>query len=375
MPAAELPTIDFTPFIADAGVVVGHPPTAGQQQVAAAIDRACRDHGFLRLTNFGLSAADIHAAFDRSSELFALPDAAKANLATQTLDDNLGFQPVASETTGGGDRGADLKEAYEVGYPRVRQNDFRGCPTEFEPACEALCSKLNRAARRYCMACELALGVESGFFLSSFATFDLCTVKFLHYPPCAAPGGSAGTQDALRIAEHTDWGMFTFLLLGAEAMGLQIKPVDFDDFYGSKSERVRPGRLADDGWLDCQVPAEMPAGGAALVNTGALLSRWTNDTWRATAHRVIVPDACAARQDRYSIACFFDPDSDSTVRKTILFPRLISMKKHQITHTDRLGTNMRKVDQTRDICRCLCTLASCQLARIPNISQSRASGF
>lgn len=42
---------------------------------------------------------------------------------------------------------------------------------------------------------------------------------------------------------------------------------------------------------------------------GALLARLTNDNWRATAHRVIVPDLEAARQDRYSIAAFFDPDT------------------------------------------------------------------
>jgi isopenicillin N synthase-like dioxygenase len=108
--------------------------------------------------------------------------------------------------------------------------------------------------------------------------------------------------------------MFTFLLLSAGAMGLQIKPVDFGEFYDTREPaRVRQGRSDGDGWLDCDVPAEMPAGGAALVNTGALLARWTNDNWRATAHRVIVPDADAAQMDRFSIAAFFDPDSDSTV--------------------------------------------------------------
>merc|ERR1712113_658274 len=50
----------------------------------------------------------------------------------------------------------------------------------------------------------------------------------------------------------------------------------------------------------------------AVVNTGALLARWTNDTWRATAHRVVVSDDDMAT-DRYSIACFFDPDAGATV--------------------------------------------------------------
>jgi hypothetical protein len=219
MPAAELPTIDFSAFSGEEGVVIGDPPTAGQQEVAAAIDRACRDHGFLRLINFGVCAADISAAFDHSAELFALPEAAKGGLATQTLEDNLGFQPLASETTGGGSRRGDLKEGFEVGYPGVRTNNFRGCPSGFEPMVTSLFQNVNAAARRYCMACELALGVEPGFFLRTFSADpgpDLCTMKFLHYPPC--PSGASdydtdhisgedkskgGATKALRIAEHT----------------------------------------------------------------------------------------------------------------------------------------------------------------------------
>jgi isopenicillin N synthase-like dioxygenase len=50
-----------------------------------------------------------------------------------------------------------------------------------------------------------------------------------------------------------------------------------------------------------------------IVNTGALMARWTNDVWRATAHRVIIPlDNVQARlSHRYSIAMFFDPDSST----------------------------------------------------------------
>ena len=49
------------------------------------------------------------------------------------------------------------------------------------------------------------------------------------------------------------------------------------------------------------------------ASTGAALARWTNDSWRATAHRVIVPTAEIARTHRYSIACFIDPDADAVV--------------------------------------------------------------
>lgn len=69
-----------------------------------------------------------------------------------------------------------------------------------------------------------------------------------------------------------------------------------------------------DGWRDVVVPAvDDPSAFGAVINTGAMMARWTNDHWRATAHRVIVPSAEAASADRYSIAFFVDPDSDELI--------------------------------------------------------------
>ena len=64
--------------------------------------------------------------------------------------------------------------------------------------------------------------------------------------------------------------------------------------------------------IDGRPPAPEGSVGA-LVNTGACLARWTNDVWRATAHRVIVPNLEVASTDRYSIACFIDPDAKAVV--------------------------------------------------------------
>lgn len=64
-----------------------------------------------------------------------------------------------------------------------------------------------------------------------------------------------------------------------------------------------------EGWMD----APGRGGSTAVVNTGALLARWTNDEWKATAHRVLIPTAEAAARDRYSIAFFLDPDCDEVV--------------------------------------------------------------
>jgi hypothetical protein len=44
---AALASVDFSPFLADVGCVVGDPPTPAQLACAAQIDATCRDHGFM----------------------------------------------------------------------------------------------------------------------------------------------------------------------------------------------------------------------------------------------------------------------------------------------------------------------------------------
>jgi isopenicillin N synthase-like dioxygenase len=61
------------------------------------------------------------------------------------------------------------------------------------------------------------------------------------------------------------------------------------------------------------VEAPGRGGSTAIVNTGALMARWTNDEWRATAHRVVAGPPEVASKDRYSIAFFFDPDKESVI--------------------------------------------------------------
>ena len=47
------------------------------------------------------------------------------------------------------------------------------------------------------------------------------------------------------------------------------------------------------------------------INIGDLMARWTNDRWRATAHRVVA--GSKGEPSRYAIAAFIDPDADAEV--------------------------------------------------------------
>ena len=169
----------------------------------------------------------------------------------------------------------------------------------------------------YAKCSSMALGLEEEYFSKTLKDLDLCTLRLLHYPPCSEhhmtptstsrKGDEESNRCAIRVGEHTDFGIFTFLLVynfeDESSLGLQIKQPG----SGSGSSGEWKTISFDRETIDLIHKDETVA---LLVNTGALLARWTNDVWTATAHRVIVtPEAYSSH--RYSIAMFLDPDKDT----------------------------------------------------------------
>lgn len=162
---------------------------------------------------------------------------------------------------------------------------------------------MERAARNFSIACAAALDLPHDFFLRSLQAFNSCVIRLNYYPPCDFESGKSTGENLsapLRVGEHTDFGLFT-ILFNNEA-GLQVKAVEGGEVGGIVHNEAG-------GWLDVPVPK----GTTAIINTGALLARWTNDVWRATAHRVVVSSADEASSERYSIACFIDPDKEHLI--------------------------------------------------------------
>lgn len=297
--SSRIPSVDLSAFFVDQGVVVGDPPTDAQVQCATVIDKACREHGFVHATGFGIDAEWHETIFQQARDFFATPGKEQQCKRWHPTD-NTGYAPYATESLNPS-RPPELKEAFNL---RFVPNDYSGCPDSFRDLSEELLAVLRKAAERYALACAVALGLPPLFFRREMEEMNQCTVRFLHYPPCDMKATSvADVEKPLRIGEHTDFGCFTFLLLGGGADGLQIKP----KVEGGVAGGVAGGE--DQGWEDVEVP---PSG--AIVNTGALMARWTNDVWRATAHRVIVPSPAVASRDRYSLAFFVDPDKASMVQ-------------------------------------------------------------
>lgn len=315
--AGSLPVVDFSPFITDEGCLVGAAPTAGQLAVAAQIDRAMRAHGFLYLEHLGVDEALLASAFDAARATFALTDATKASeFSPYDLATNTGYSRKGAQSANRA-RPADLRETFAVNFRHIVRNDFRGTPAAFAPTAEALWDRCEDASRRFAVACALALGLPSeelDFFASGFKRNENSALVFSHYPPCdfelgVSDGASAG--GSIRVGEHADFGLFTFLFLEGTTPGLQVRKAAEGEGGGLAAHKATPG----DTWTD----AHGRGGASAIVNAGAMLARWTNDLWRATTHRVVVQSAEEAAEHRYSMPFFAQADTGTHVVAHPLF--------------------------------------------------------
>jgi isopenicillin N synthase-like dioxygenase len=158
---------------------------------------------------------------------------------------------------------------------------FAAAVTAYEAAMHGFCLRLLPAL-------ALALGLPPDWFVPYFAQ-PTTFLRLLHYPPQAADA----PDDAFGSAPHTDYGFIT-LLVQDDRGGLQV-------------------RRRDGTWLDAP-----PIADTWVVNVADLLSRWTNERWQSTQHRV----RNVSGADRYSCPCIFDVsmDSSTAVLPTCLGP-------------------------------------------------------
>ncbi|MGF1521741.1 MAG: isopenicillin N synthase family dioxygenase [Leptolyngbyaceae cyanobacterium] len=276
--------IDFAPFLTN--------DTAGKQEVAAAIYRACHTVGFLYLINHGISQTTINQAFEQSRQFFNLPLIAKQRVAWASELSNRGYIGLERERLDETQPG-DLKEAFNLGkeigidadamtsaialirWPE-RPLGFRSILTAFFNRCADTATAIFRAF-------AIALSMPEDFIAAQHATHDY-TLRLLRYPPLTdrpKPGQS-------RAGAHSDYGSLTLL---------------FQDNVGGLEVLTADGR-----WM-----AAPSIPGAILVNTGDLMERWSNDVFRSTQHRVALPERAEKMRDRYSIAFFCQPDAEAEI--------------------------------------------------------------
>jgi isopenicillin N synthase-like dioxygenase len=258
----KIPVIDFS-GLASADLAV-------RKAAAVSMREAFEDFGFIYLKNHCVAQSVIDELFALSIEFFDLPQARKAQAGGYRGAGLSGLDP--SKPT-------DVKERFRAPhdshlppeYWPERLPQFHEAISVFHEAGLLVLGQIMHGV-------ALSLGLPEEYFDAAHHPHS-GAVMLLHYPPITEPL----LPGQLRSGAHTDFGTMTLLVHHGSAEGLEIQ---------------RP----DDTWLHApSIP------GAAIVNVGDLLTRWTNGQLKSVLHRVVPLEGEAAQRSRYSATLFYEP--------------------------------------------------------------------
>jgi isopenicillin N synthase-like dioxygenase len=256
--------------------------------VARAIDAACREVGFFSVTGHGVDPALAARLELLAREFFARPDDEKAGVAMERGGTAWrGWFPLHGELTSGT---PDHKEGFYFGRElpatdrRVRArvplhgaNLWPAQPTELRTVLLSYLDALEALGQRLTAAISVALGLSPHALRDRWFRDPVVLLRLFRYPPASPDAPAKG------VGEHTDYGFLTLLWQDASG-GLEVR--------------------AGDTWVEVA-----PDPGAFVCNLGDMLDRVTGGRYRSTPHRVRSPRA----HDRISVPFFFDPDWDAVM--------------------------------------------------------------
>ena len=288
VPASDAST-DALPIVDVSALVDAQAEPAARDQVAAAIHRACCEHGFFYIVGHGIARALQQALFDVSRDFFALPLERKMAIHMRTGGRAWrGYFPVGEELTSGR---PDLKEGLYLGselapeHPAVRAAiPLHGAnlfPVELPALREVVLryiDALTRLGHQLMAGISQSLGLPPSYFDAHYTRDPTVLFRVFHYP--AQP---ATDVESWGVGEHTDYGVLT-LLKQDDCGGLQVK-------RGSQ-------------WIEAP-----PIEDTFVCNIGDMLERMTRGLYRSTPHRV----RNRSGHSRLSFPFFFDPGWDSQV--------------------------------------------------------------
>jgi isopenicillin N synthase-like dioxygenase len=281
----RIPVLDIGPYLG------GDPGAAAS--LARAIARTCEDTGFAVIANHGVPARLAENTFALAAKFFARPESDK--LALKVGKYNIGYLPFGGQVVRHSPVNRNTKPNFSESFyitrdrapdhpdivnnkPLVGLNRWPSDMPDFKAAMTAYYTAMQAMTTRLVPIVAMALDLPPDYFAAAFAEPN-CTIRLIHYPPHPSP-----EDNEFGFAPHTDNNFLTFLAQSA-LPGLEV-------------------RTAEGEWLR---PPAVP--GTFVVNTGAMLARYSNDRFRATPHRVINRNDAS----RYAIPFFLGPNHDSVV--------------------------------------------------------------
>lgn len=246
------------------------------KKLDAAIGGALERIGFLVVTDHGIPANILEAAYRASEKVFALP--LETKLAYERPDHQVGYTPYGVEHAKD-DPNPDLKEFWHV---RSGPDGLPAEVPEFGRILRYLSRQLGHLGNHLLDHVGAYLGKRNGFFREWTAGGDSLT-RIIRYPEI--PADAKG----VRSAAHEDINLIT-LLVSATAPGLEVQTRDGE-------------------WIEVVNPPD-----AIVVNAGDMLQMHTAGRIRSATHRVVnLPG------ERYSIPHFVHPRAEVVLRES---PRL-----------------------------------------------------
>jgi isopenicillin N synthase-like dioxygenase len=261
--------------------------------LAREVARTSADTGFLVVANHGIAPDLVENTFIAAARFFALDTEKK--LALKIGQYNIGYLPFGGQTVRHSpvnnntrpnfsesfyitrDRGPDHPDIVN-NKPLIGLNRWPDGMPEFRAAMLAYYRAMERMTQRLVPAFAVALDLPRDYFAAAFAEPN-CTIRLIHYPPQPNP-----EDNEFGFAPHTDNNFITFLAQSA-LPGLEVRTPE--------GEWIRPPAVP----------------GTFVVNTGAMLGRYSNDRFKPTPHRVINRND----RSRYAIPFFLGPNHDAEI--------------------------------------------------------------
>ena len=254
-------------------------------EVAAALDKACKEVGFLYLKGEQFNFEYVQDLIQVTKAYFEQDLALKMQRYIGLSKNHSGYVPIGEEQFSG--QSYDLKEAFDVNY------DYQGaksdCPllgptlwpddAKFKRTVSQYYQHLRGISQQIFQCFALALGVNEDFFDAKI-TEAPSQLRLIHYPY------NPEVKDAEGIGAHTDYECFTLLLLTAP--GLQV--------LNKQGE-----------WIDIPLIEN-----TLVMNIGDMMEIFSNGKYLATKHRV--KKVC---EERYSFPLFCACNYDTVIEPIV----------------------------------------------------------
>jgi isopenicillin N synthase-like dioxygenase len=282
----RIPLLDIGPYLA------GEP--GARAALAHAVDKTCRDTGFLVIANHGIEQDLIDATFAAAASFFDLPEERKQALKIGDL--NIGYLPYGAQIVRTSkihvNKQPNFSESFYIvtdlspddprivsGDPLYGLNKWPADMPAFKAATLAYMAALRPLAEKLVSVVGTALGVADDYFLGEFKE-PTQTLRLIRYP-----SHDGADDDQFGFAPHIDTNFLTLLARSA-LPGLEVRT--------AQGEWIRPPHVPN----------------TFVVNTGEMMGRYSNDRYTPTPHRVINDNNTL----RHAIPFFFGPGLEAIIR-------------------------------------------------------------